>query len=139
MKEPIFGEVKSLREKKYTHTQTTTGLSYSRRGTNTTIGNYPEGENTSTRRYHLVILKGKTSEGDPPSERASGYGRTTFLKEPIFGEVKSLRKKKYTHNNNGHDVKVAGAPGSAAWKGSHVPVQSRAYITPAHRQSRDGL
>ena len=36
------------------------------------------------------------------------YGRTTFLKEPIFGEVKSLRKKKF--HNKRRDQNVAGAP-----------------------------
>ena len=68
----------------------------SKRGTNTTVGNYTECNFVITQEVQVneLIRKAKISEGDPPSERASGYGRTTFLKEQIFGEVKSLRKKK---------------------------------------------
>ena len=85
------------------------------------------------------------SEGDPPSDRARVTGaincvnsmlltRINFLTNDLLEGALFLVKsiptgKKSTHTTYTRDVKVAGAPGSAAGKGSPVPAQSRAHVT----------
>ena len=70
-------------------------------------------------------MLGKTSEGEPPSEGA-------ILTGAVGVAVSPTGKK----SSNTRDVKVAGAPGSAAGKGSPVPAQSRAHVT-LYYHSRD--